>query len=281
MIMKTNMKLEAFFVDFDDTLDGFHEPVRNAMEQLRNRNLRINALATSRSVWEPVVYELADYYRFTNLILENGNIVLCRVDNQWMDDSRWAGKYFRYWEIFEEAAGKILKTVNIIETSSLSHVNRERTFHTLGIPGADAPVYLELKSRTVDLKSACHDSLSRAADMVRTSITEFQIPVHEVRCPECITFGFADKADAVSFLAGHGSDRPFTSAAMGNGLNDLEMLGIVDIPCCSANSHRLVKKTVGIRNGIVASSPSYEGVAEALNLLASVYENQKMEYKKL
>jgi hydroxymethylpyrimidine pyrophosphatase-like HAD family hydrolase len=216
---------------------------------------------------------LADYYQFTNLILENGNVVLNLHGSRWVNAPLWAEKHSQAWEIFDEAVIKVLKTVNIIETSSLSHVNREKTFNTLLIPGNDVPVFLELNSRALDLKSVSEESLALAAEPIRSILADYPITFHEVNCRNCITFGFADKADGVLFVANQNSPNPLHSAAMGDGLNDLEMLKKVDIPCCPANSHSLVKYVVNQRGGIVARSRSSDGVAEVLNRFA--YSNGK------
>ncbi len=78
----------------------------------------------------------------------------------------------------------------------------------------------------------------------------------------------ANKAEGVRALCRHYGITPRHIAAIGDGVNDMEMLAMAALPACPSDAPPALKRIVRRQGGLIGPAAEYVGVRQILRILA-------------
>ena len=121
-----------------------------------------------------------------------------------------------------------------------------------------------------DARNAGH--IKRLEKYASERIGEMGLDLAVIRHLDCIDVMPAglSKEHGVRVVAEKLGFDPACAMAIGDGRNDIELLGSVGLPAAPGNAHDDIKKIVASKNGIVASASHGDGVLEIYN---SIYQS--------
>jgi hydroxymethylpyrimidine pyrophosphatase-like HAD family hydrolase len=124
--------------------------------------------------------------------------------------------------------------------------------------------HASLFTHTIDNDDDLLPVMARLEDVCRANGWQLQFIEPRTFAMEV---GIANKGDGVRYLTAH-LDIPMQQAcAIGDGDNDVEMLGSVGLPACPADVSQQVRDVVSRGGGIIADANQYVGTRQILRQL--------------
>jgi len=253
-------------VDLDGNLDREDEECRALLRGLRAQGLRRVAIATAHPKDGVRVRGLGVFYEVDYLVLENGSVLLERVGANWRDVEAWSQRHAEARTCVAGLCAEVLRHSEVVERLTVNHTNPPMEVKNIRIPGCDGLVRFEECGASFQLASKEPAVFARAVAFVREMIAQSGLKPYEVLDATSVTYGLGSKGDGVEFVARLNGTRLLT-VAMGDSINDVQMLSICDVPCCPANALPEVKQLVGKRGGILAAEQRIQGVKEVIRQL--------------
>ena len=256
-------------VDLDGNLDREDEECRSLLRGLRSRGLERVAIATAHPKDGIRVRGLGAFYEVDNLVLENGSVVLESHNGDWREVEAWLGRHERARSDTRRLCDELLQRCPVAERVTVNYTYPPMEVKIIRIPGCDGLVRFEECAATLQLSSKEPAVFQQTVAFVRTLMERLELKPYEVMDATSVTYGLAAKGEGVEFVAGLGGKRLFT-VAMGDSINDVQMLTICDIPCCPDNALPEIKRLVQERGGIVSGLQRILAVKEVLRALAAL-----------
>ena len=256
-------------VDLDGNLDREDEECRSLLRQLRAQGLQRVAIATAHPKDGIRVRGLGVFYEVDYLVLENGSVVLEPDGTGWRDVEAWLGRHERARADMRRLCGELLQRCAVAERLTVNYTNPPMEIKNIRIPQCEGLVRFEQCGDSFQLSSKEPPVFERTVAFVRGLIADLGCKPYEILDLNSVTYGLASKGEGVEFIAGLNGARLFT-VAMGDSLNDIQMLTTCDIPCCPDNALPQIKRLVQERGGILAAAQRIQAVKEVLCTLAAL-----------
>jgi HAD superfamily hydrolase (TIGR01484 family) len=252
--------LKLIFCDIDGTLTGLASElvdsgIQECVKALQECGVKFG-IATSHWVNGPWTDQFCEYYNLDFMVLENGSVIYLRND-----DSSYQ-QLIAYDNANQQKLADFEAFKNYVMAEALPAQN-DNVF----IDGIEVRIDWRCASLFTHTVNDNDDLLPVMARLEQVSQGNgWQLKFIEPRT-FAMEIGIANKADGVQFLAAHLGIPLQQTCAIGDGDNDIEMLGCVGLPGCPADVGLHVQDVVRSGGGIIASEQEAAGTRQILKQL--------------
>ena len=260
------MNVSIIFMDLDGTLVGHNEKktdtsIRRRFEILRRKGVKFG-LATSRSPFDNNMMGFTRFYSFEYLILENGSLIYSKDNGEYLRWNEWDEQTEEKGLMVANLKEFIQKSFPLVKSSQKTGDYSYWTHSYNGIKFFFYPKEESLLLRAVD--NGFSEIVSYLMDVCKKKgwdVFFTEVSTHSAE------IGKANKGEALSYLVNKEGYDLIDTCAIGDEINDIEMLETVGIPAAPSDACEKVRSLVKMKGGILAKKEDGKGVKDILDII--------------